>query len=85
MLAFARTYPEPGEFSPQPVAKSTAYSLLWQLPWGHHALLLEKVKPVEERRWYIAQTLAQGWSRATLMLMIDSQAHQRQGVGASSA
>ena len=97
MLAFARAYPEPGEFSPQavakslggapspqPVAKSTADSLLWQLPWGHHALLLEKVKPVEERRWYIAQTLAQGWSRATLMLMIDSQAHQRQGVGASN-
>ena len=66
------------------MAKSTADSLLWQLPWGHHALLLEKVKPVEERRWYIAQTLAQGWSRATLMLMIDSQAHQRQGVGASN-
>ena len=97
MLAFARAYPEPGEFSPQavakslggppspqPVAKSTADSLLWQLPWGHHALLLEKVKPVEERCWYIAQTLAQGWSRATLMLMIDSQAHQRQGVGASN-
>ena len=71
MLAFARAYPEPGEFSPQavakslggppspqPVAKSTADSLLWQLPWGHHALLLEKVKPVDERRWYIAQTLA---------------------------
>jgi hypothetical protein len=45
MLAFARAYPEPGEFSPQvvakslggpispqPVAKSTADSLLWQLP-----------------------------------------------------
>jgi predicted nuclease of restriction endonuclease-like (RecB) superfamily len=97
MLAFARAYPEPGEFSPQavakspggpispqPVAKSTADSLLWQLPWGHHALLLEKVKPVDTRRWYIAQTLAQGWSRATLMLMIDGAAHDRQGVGASN-
>lgn len=97
MLAFARAYPEPGEFSPQavakslggpsspqPVAKSSADSLLWQLPWGHHALLLEKLKPVETRRWYIAQTLAQGWSRATLMAMIDSQAHARQGVGASN-
>lgn len=97
MLAFARAYPEPGEFSPQavakrlsgpslpqPVAKSSADSLLWQLPWGHHALLLEKLKPVETRRWYIAQTLAQGWSRATLMAMIDSQAHARQGVGTSN-
>ena len=97
MLAFARAYPEPGEFSPQavaktlggppspqPVAKSSADSLLWQLPWGHHALLLEKIKPVDTRCWYIANTLAQGWSRATLMLMIDSQAHLRQGVGASN-
>ena len=97
MLAFARAYPEPGEFSPQavaktlggppspqPVAKSSADSLLWQLPWGHHALLLEKIKPVDTRCWYIANTLAQGWSRATLMLMIDSHAHLRQGVGASN-
>ncbi len=97
MLAFARAYPEPGEFSPQavaktlggatspqPVAKSTADSLLWQLPWGHHALLLEKVKPLEARLWYIAEALAQGWSRATLTSMIDSQAHERQGVGASN-
>ena len=97
MLAFARAYPEPGEFSPQavaktlggppspqPVAKSTAGSLLWQLPWGHHALLLEKVKPIDERCWYIAQTLTQGWSRAMLMSMIDSEAHRRQGAGASN-
>ena len=97
MLAFARAYPEPGEFSPQavaktpggpvspqPVAKSVVDSLLWQLPWGHHALLLEKLKPVETRRWYVAQTLSQGWSRATLMAMIDSQAHARQGVGTSN-
>ena len=97
MLAFARAYPEPGEFSPQavakslggppspqPVAKSSADSLLWQLPWGHHALLLERIKPVQTRCWYIANTLAQGWSRATLMGMIDSQAHARQGVGASN-
>jgi hypothetical protein len=34
--------------SPQPVAKSTALSLLWQLYWSLHALLLERVKPVGE-------------------------------------
>lgn len=119
MLAFARAYPQPSDFSPQPVAKlqgtrssarakairtvpqpvaqtsTTASSpqavakfpgdsLLWQVPWGHHALLLEKVKPMPARRWYIEQTLAQGWSRNTLMLMIDSAAHTRQGAGASN-
>jgi predicted nuclease of restriction endonuclease-like (RecB) superfamily len=70
--------------SPQAVAKSPGDSLLWQVPWGHHALLLEKVKPLPARRWYIEQTLAQGWSRNTLMLMIDSAAHTRQGAGASN-
>jgi predicted nuclease of restriction endonuclease-like (RecB) superfamily len=47
-------------------------------------LLLEKVKPLDDRRWNLAQALAQGWSRATQMLMIDSQAHDRWGVGASN-
>lgn len=47
-------------------------------------MLLGKVKDTDERRWYIAQTLAQGWSRSTLMAMIDSRAHNRQGVGASN-
>lgn len=97
MVAFARAYPEPADFSPQPVAKMDATtkppqpvaklpnadkntgSLLWQLPWGHHALLLEKVKRLELRGWYMVQTLSQGWSRNTLALQIDSQAHARQG------
>ena len=75
MLAFTRAYPQPADFSPQAVAKTRDDSLLWQVPWGHHALLLEKVKPVPARRWYSEQVLAQGWSRNTLMLMIDSAAH----------
>lgn len=97
MLAFARAYPQPADFSPQAVAKlpgersspqavakTSDDSLLWQVPWGHHALLLEQVKPVPARRWYIEQTLVQGWSRNTLMLMIDSAAHTRQGSGTSN-
>lgn len=97
MLTFARAYPAPGDFLPQAVARSPGRpdapgsaadlqtdSLLWKLPWGHHALLLEAVKPVEARRWYIAQCVSHGWSRATLMSMVDSQAHDRQGVGASN-
>ena len=97
MVAFARAYPQPADFSPQPVAKlpdrspspqpvakTGDDSLLWHMPWGHHALLLEKIKPLETRRWYMEQTLRLGWSRSTLMLMIDSRAHERQGAGASN-
>ena len=98
MLAFARAYPEPSEIMQQPVAKIAATakvqqpvakspedaSLLWQLQWGHHALLMAKVKPLEARIWYMHQTLAQGWSRNTLALQIDSRAHARQGQAISN-
>ncbi|MFC5575601.1 YhcG family protein [Xenophilus aerolatus] len=99
MLAFARAYPRPVEFSPQPVAKlpaprkapqavaktaAEADSLLWQIPWGHHALMLEKLATAQLRRWYMAQTVAQGWSRSTLALQISAQAHARQGRAVSN-
>ena len=97
MIAFARAYPQPADFSPQAVAKShphlispqavaklDAASLLWQLPWGHHALLLEKVKPLANRGWYMAQTISNSWSRNTLALQIDSAAFERQGQAISN-
>ena len=98
MLAFARAYPEPKEILQQPVAKIAATakvqqpvakspddsSLLWQLPWGHHALLIAKVKSMDARIWYMHQTLVQGWSRNTLALQIDSRAHARQGQAISN-
>lgn len=88
MAAFFRNYPDPDEFSPQAVAKSKGRqvaeeshegTLLWSIPWGHHIWLLEKVKDLAARRWYMEQTIANGWSRSALTLMIESQAHQRVG------
>ncbi len=72
--------------SPPPVAKSSTdqvasigQPLIAQLPWAHHVLLMQKVKDLPTRFWYMRQTLAQGWSRNVLALMIDGRAHQRQG------
>jgi predicted nuclease of restriction endonuclease-like (RecB) superfamily len=42
-------------------------------------LLLQKVKNLATRRWYMQETLTQGWSRNVLELMITSEAHKRQG------
>ena len=65
---------------PQPVAHSlSADSVLWSIPWGHHAVLLEKVKALDHRLWYMKQTLQHGWSRNILTLMIQSGSHARQG------
>ena len=71
---------------PQPVAqisteaepKRLAEAVL-ALPWGHNFVLIEKVKDLRARHWYMQQVLAQGWSRDVLELMIKSQAQARQG------
>ena len=68
----------PGSKVPQ-VAAQIPDSLLWGIPWFHHIVLMEKVKDVEFRRWYMEQTLANGWSRNVLTLQIDAQVHARHG------
>lgn len=92
MIAFSRAYPEPTALLPQAVAKPPSAedvpqpagdltegdSLLWSIPWGHHAVLMEKVKDLDVRLWYMRQTLLHGWSRNVLTLMIGSEAHARQ-------
>ena len=83
----AQNLPQPAAKSkrranvPQPVAQLAADddSLLWRIPWGHNALLLEKVKDPDDRRWYMEQTLANGWSRNVLTTMIGSEVHRRAG------
>jgi predicted nuclease of restriction endonuclease-like (RecB) superfamily len=77
--------------SPQAVAKSPALpkvpqaaaqlpdSILWSVPWAHHVVLMEKVKDKATPLWYMEQTLANGWSRNVLLMMVKSEAHSRQG------
>lgn len=69
--------------APQDVAQSPD-SLLWRVPWAHHVILMEKVKDTSIRRWYMEQTLANGWSRNVLALQIEAEAHVRHGGAASN-
>lgn len=90
MLAFYREYRdlefvpqavaqiEPAEKVPQPVALFPQ-ELLSALPWGHHLLLMEKIKDVTTRLWYMQATLTNGWSRNILQMQIETAAHNRQG------
>ena len=57
----------------------TIDSLLWNVPWGHHAILMEQVKDQAIRLWYMQQVVMYGWSRETLASMIKRHAHLRQG------
>ena len=69
MRSLYLAYREQGETVPQLVA---------QVPWGHNIVLLEKVKDLSERTWYLQQTLEQGWSRAILIHQIESKLYVRQ-------
>lgn len=76
---------------PQPVALSAAHDpfgnlqqLVAKIPWGHHIMLMEKIKALTVRLWYMEQTIEQGWSRNALRIMIESKVHERQGAGISN-
>lgn len=79
------------EILPQSVAKMAKtvepvnlQQLVAQIPWGHNILLMERVKDRSARRWYMEQTIEQGWSRDTLAAMIKGKAHERQGEAISN-
>ncbi len=59
-----------GENLPRPVA---------EIPWGHNADLLDKVKDPAARLWYARAALEKGWSRPVLVHWIESDLYRRQG------
>lgn len=58
---------------------SIVQQLAAQLPWGHHQVILDKVKKQEERLFYIAKCAENGWSRNVLSEQIASGLIERQG------
>lgn len=97
MVQFAREYGDPAsvqQTDPGPSVDTVGWiemddlSILQQLvakiPWGHNILLLERVKDLAVRQWYMQQTIVQGWSRNTLSTMINSRLHERQGQATSN-
>jgi predicted nuclease of restriction endonuclease-like (RecB) superfamily len=90
MLAFYREYStvaivpqavaqlEPEPKVPQAVALFTA-ELILSIPWGHHDVLMSRVKDLTARRWYMQAAIENGWSRNVLVIQIEAATHLRQG------
>lgn len=74
MQAFFLAY----EKVPQAVAQLEDLPI-FSIPWGHNALILERIKNIEERLWYADKVIESGWSRAILDMQIDSNLYKRQG------
>ncbi len=74
MMAFYEAYPN----CPTAVGQLESRAIL-MIPWGHNAVILEKLQNIDQRLWYAKRTLENGWSRATLTLWIESDLYSRQG------
>ncbi len=48
------------------------------IPWGHNVVLLQKLKNSAHRLWYAAKAVEHGWSRAVLMVQIETGLLSRQ-------
>ena len=85
-----QAFPDAKGFSPRNLWRMRAFYSAWarqdevlpqavaELPWGHNAVLLEKLDGREERLWYAQKARQHGWSRAILVMQIETALHKRQ-------
>ena len=57
----------------------THFELFTSIPWGHHILIIQKIKNTEEALFYIFKTVEYNWSRAVLEYQIETKLYERQG------
>lgn len=74
MRLFAQEYPNV-EF---------VQEVLAQLSWYHNLTLLDKVPDLEERRFYINETIENGWSRSTMVNQITKKLYHRKGAAVTN-
>ena len=85
-----QAFPEMKGFSPRNLKYMRAFAEAWpeeqfvqavlaQITWYHNIAIVEKVSNRQEREWYIAKTIENGWSRNILVLQIEKRLYQRQG------
>ena len=49
-----------------------------QIPWRNNITLMEKIKDMETRRWYMQKSIENGWNKNVLAIQIDSRLYERQ-------
>lgn len=70
MKKFAEEYPD-FEF---------VQEVLAQITWYHNVILMDKVDNIEERKWYIKETVQNGWSSNMLKMQISGKVYERQAL-----
>lgn len=66
---------------PQSTAASNpnAPKLVWQIPWGHNILIMQKLSDPADALYYVQKTIENNWSRSVLTHQIESGLHLREG------
>lgn len=70
MAKFAATYPD----------IQFVQTVSAQIPWSHNVALLDKVKDLDIRKWYMEKTIENGWSHSVLIHQIESGLYERQAI-----
>ena len=52
---------------------------IFNVPWGHHIIIMNRAKDVHEALFYCTKTIENGWSRAILEYQIETDLAGRQG------
>jgi predicted nuclease of restriction endonuclease-like (RecB) superfamily len=76
-LPFVKLANSKDAFSSVVVTNINDWQIILSIPWGHNIILIEKIKELDTRFWYIKQTVENGWSRDVLTSMIKSKLHDR--------
>ena len=59
-------------------------TLMAQLTWSHHRLLMDKIKDKSAMIWYADKTVENGWSKNVLWDQIDLKLYERQAIAEKS-
>ena len=85
MVQLYKEYEIENPIMKQPVSQLNNWKqLVTQIPWGHNILLIQRVKDISIRIWYMKQIIENGWTRDTLGLMVKTKVHDRQGKSTSN-
>jgi predicted nuclease of restriction endonuclease-like (RecB) superfamily len=58
---------------------SQLQKVIFLIPWGHHILIIQKIKETSEAYFYIQQTIENNWSRSVLEMQIEIKLFSRHG------
>ncbi|ANH82220.1 hypothetical protein A8C56_15740 [Niabella ginsenosidivorans] len=69
---------------PEDAIAQQLVSQLALIPWGHHILIIQKIKNVSEALFYVNKTIENNWSRSVLEYQMEINLYQRQGKAVSN-